>query len=395
MSDLNALAFIDASGFHVADFEDFLDYNKSAMRAIYGQDINLDADSQDGQLCAHFAQSQYDLALLCASVFNNYSPSTARGDALSREVKINGIARKGSTHSTVDILISGKEGTTIVGGQVRDTSPLARVWNLPADVVIPASGKVTVTATCEEAGAVAASIGAVSRIATPTEGWTGATNLSEARTGGNAETDSELRIRQTYSTAQPSQTIIKGILGGVLDVDGVTRAIVYENDTSATDANGLPSHSIAVIAEGGDAREIAEVIKLRKTAGTGTYGTTAVTVRDSEGVPTVINFFRPTVIHVKAKVTLTPLTGFTTETFNSIKNQISAYINSLTFGQTVRISKLYVPANLENDTSDSTYDIDSIQIAKGAGALAAANIPIGFNEVAQCEISDIEVIANA
>ncbi len=134
--------------------------------------------------------------------------------------------------------------------------------------------------------------------------------------------------------------MLKGILGGVLNVDGVTRAIVYENDTSATDDNGtddngIPSHSIAVVVEGGDAQAIGDVIKLRKTAGTGTYGTTSVTVKDSEEVPMTVNFFRPTVVHIKVKITLEPLTGFTTELYNSIKSQVVDYINSLTFGQTV------------------------------------------------------------
>jgi len=60
----------------------------------------------------------------------------------------------------------------------------------------------------------------------------------------------------------------------------------------------------------------------------------------------------------------------------------------------VRISKLYVPANLENDDSDISYDITSIQIAKNTGAFASANITIGFNEVAHCDIADVEVITN-
>lgn len=394
MPDLKKLAYVDDAGFFIADFEDFLEYNKEAMRSIYGSDINLDADTQDGQLVAHFAQSQYDLALLCAEVFNNFSPATARGDALSREVKINGIARQSSTHSSVDVVITGDAGTTITNGQVRDTSKDSHVWNLPPEVVIPTSGSITVTATCDDAGDIRAGAGTVTRIATPTEGWIRVTNNSEAAPGRDTETDAELRVRQTYSTAQPSQTVLKGILGGVLDVDGVTRAIVYENDTSATDDNGIPSHSIAVVVEGGDAQAIGDVIKLRKTAGTGTYGTTSVTVKDSEEVPMIVNFFRPTVVHIKVKITLEPLTGFTTELYNSIKSQVVDYINSLTFGQTVRISKLYVPANLENDDSDISYDITSIQIAKNSGAFASTNITIGFNEVAHCDIGDVEVVTN-
>lgn len=394
-NSLNELIYIDDSGFHLADFEDFLEYNRQAMRDIYGQDINLDADSQDGQLCAHFAQSQYDLGVLCGAVFNNYSPSTARGDALSREVKINGIARQGATHSSADLVISGAAGTTIVNGQARDTLQDSHLWNLPPEVVIPVSGSITVTAVCADEGEIRAPIGSITRIATPTEGWTGVTNETEAAAGREIETDAELRIRQTTSTAQPSQTIVKGVLGGILDLTGVTRAIVYENDTGVTDENGIPAHSISAVVEGGDAQEIGAAIKLRKTAGTGTYGTTSVTVTDSEMVPMVVRFFRPTVAHIKVKITIEPLTGFTSELFHNIQEQVAAYVNSLTFGQAVRISKLYVPANLENDDSDISYDILKIEIARDGGALQTANIPIGFNELAHCDVSDVEVIADA
>ena len=82
---LEELAYIDKAGFHIADFEDFLEYHRDAMRRIYGSDINLDADSQDCQLVAHIAQSQYDMGVLCAAVFNAYSPSSAVGESLSRQ----------------------------------------------------------------------------------------------------------------------------------------------------------------------------------------------------------------------------------------------------------------------------------------------------------------------
>ena len=110
---LEELAFIDRAGFHIADFEDFLEFNRDAMKRIYGADINLDADSQDGQLVTHIAQSQYDLAVLCAMVFNAYSPLTATGESLSRQVKINGIRRQSATNSLVDLKILGKAGTGI------------------------------------------------------------------------------------------------------------------------------------------------------------------------------------------------------------------------------------------------------------------------------------------
>lgn len=384
------LAYIDDAGFHLADFEDFLAFNQDAFRQIYGQDVNLDADTQDGQWVTHIAQTQYDIASLCAATFNRFSPSTAEGDALRRQIKINGIKANPATHSTVDVVIVGDEGTVITNGKVRDGAD--NLWSLPETVTIPASGQITVTATADDDGPIEAAAGAVSRIATPTDGWISVSNPSVAVPGKEAQSDAELRILQTNSTAQPSQSILQGIQGELLSLDGVTRLRMYENDTSETDDNGIPSHSICAVVEGGDSNEIAEVLRRRKTAGTGTFGTTAIVLTDSAMMPITINFFRPMVVPVKVKVTIDPLVGYASTYADELKQQVCDYINSLGIGSTLYLSKLYVPANLENNPNDSTYDIVSIETAEGEGEFSAQNIATEFNEVLQCDLEDIEVV---
>ena len=384
------LAYIDEAGFHLADFEDFLAFNQDAFRQIYGQDVNLDADTQDGQWVTHIAQTQYDIASLCAATFNRFSPSTAEGDALRRQIKINGIKANPGTHSTVDVVIVGDEGTVITNGKVRDGAD--NLWSLPETVTIPSSGQITVTATADDDGPIEAAAGAVSRIATPTDGWISVSNPNVAVPGKEAQSDAELRILQTNSTAQPSQSILQGIQGELLSLDGVTRLRMYENDTSETDDNGIPSHSISAVVEGGDSNAIAEVIRRRKTAGTGTYGTTSIVLTDSAMMPITIKFFRPTTVSVKVKVTIDPLVGYASTYAEELKQQVCDYINSLGIGSTLYLSKLYVPANLENNTNDSTYDIVSIETAEGEGDFSAQNITTEFNEVLQCDIEDIEVV---
>lgn len=384
------LAYIDEAGFHLADFEDFLAFNQDAFRQIYGQDVNLDADTQDGQWVTHIAQTQYDIACLCAATFNRFSPATAEGDALRRQIKINGIKANPATHSTVDVVIVGDEGTVITNGKVRDGAN--NMWSLPETVTIPASGQITVTATADDDGPIEAAAGAVSRIATPTDGWISVSNPSVAVPGKDAQSDAELRILQTNSTAQPSQSILQGIQGELLSLDGVTRLRMYENDTSETDDNGIPSHSICAVVEGGDSNEIAEVLRRRKTAGTGTFGTTSIVLTDSTMMPITIKFFRPTVVQVKVKVTIDPLVGYASTYADELKQHVCDYINSLGIGSTLYLSKLYVPANLENNTNDSTYDIVSIETAKGDGGFSAQNIATEFNEVLQCDLEDIEVV---
>ena len=91
---ISDLVYLDSTGFHYADYPTVLAYLQNEYRATYGQDVYLEADSQDGQSIAVRAQAMYDLMLVMALVYSSFSPITAIGDALSRNVKINGITRR-------------------------------------------------------------------------------------------------------------------------------------------------------------------------------------------------------------------------------------------------------------------------------------------------------------
>ncbi|MFH4118034.1 phage baseplate protein, partial [Acinetobacter baumannii] len=75
-----------------------------------------------------------------SDVYNSMSPSTADTDALSRNVKINGIRRAVATKSTVSVVLVGVAGTIINNGIVSDKNN--NRWLLPAQVVIPSEGEI-------------------------------------------------------------------------------------------------------------------------------------------------------------------------------------------------------------------------------------------------------------
>ena len=143
-----ALATIDENGLHLPDYPTVLEDVKARFRGIYGDDLYLGPDSQDGQLCAVFALALHDAYTLAGSVYNAYSPATAQGTGLSRMVKINGLRRKPSGRSTVDLRLVGQAGTVIRGGMAGDAA--GKRWLLPDEVAILQSGEITVTATAEE-----------------------------------------------------------------------------------------------------------------------------------------------------------------------------------------------------------------------------------------------------
>lgn len=381
---------IDESGILKPDYADVLAYVEAEFRTIYGQDIYIEPDSQDGQMLAIWARGIDDCNSLMVEVYNSFSPSTARGVGLSSNVKLNGLRRRQASFSTVDLLITGQVGTTISEGIAQDTDGLQ--WMLPPSVVIPIDGDITVTATARLAGAQLALPNTITIIGTPTRGWQSVTNPGAAVAGVAIETDAELRRRQSVSTALPSLTVFEGTVGLVASLSGVTRYRGYENDTSVADSDGIPAHSISLVVEGGDAQQIGQAIADKKTPGTGTYGTTEVTVVDNYGVSRQIRFYRPTLAEIQVQISVIPLPGYTAAVELSIRQAVVSFLSSLQIGEDVEWGEIFVPANLALASGSKTFKISSVQIGRDGGALGVSDINIAFNEAASATLADVTVV---
>ncbi|WP_219388744.1 baseplate J/gp47 family protein [Escherichia coli] len=391
LDTLGLSATVTAQGISAPDYQTILDTLTSYFRQIYGSDAYLEPDSKDGQMVALVALAVHDANNTAIEIYNSFSPTTAQAAALSSNVKINGITRKVATNSTADLLLTGTAGTTITNGSARDKNGI--IWNFPASVAIGVDGTVLVTATCANSGSVAAMAGTITTINTPTRGWVSVTNPAAATVGSPAETDAELRIRQSQSVALPSITPFEALDGAVSNVTGVTRHKLYENDTGSEDGNGLPPHSVAVIVDGGDVTDIAQAIRGNKGQGTSTHGTTSVTVPDKYGNPHVIKFSRSSDVPVYARIKLKVFTGYTSQIGQQIQQAISDYINSLTIGDSVLLSRIYSPANLGVVSRGNAryYDIQELTIGKSPGALSSSNIDIRYNESASCTPENIVI----
>ncbi|WP_240820721.1 baseplate J/gp47 family protein [Klebsiella michiganensis] len=395
LDTLGLSATVTAEGISAPDYQTVLDTITGYFQQIYGSDAYLEPDSKDGQMVALVALAIHDANNTAISVYRSFSPATALGDALTSNVKINGITRRSATNSTVDLLLTGTVGTTITNGSVRDSNSV--IWNLPATVVIGTDGTVVATATCASTGAVAALAGSITTINTPTRGWVSVTNPLAATVGVAAETDAQLRVRQSQSVALASLTPFDAVDGAIANVEGVTRHKLFENDTETTDANGLPAHSISAIVEGGDATEIANTIRSVKGQGVSTYGTTAVIVTDKYGNPYTIRFSRPVDVPIYVAITLKALTGYSSQVGDEIKAAVAAYINSLAIGDSVLLSRVYSPANLGVVSGGNAryYDIMELAIGKSASAVVAANVVIAYDESVSCSVDNIAITVTA
>ncbi|MCA8113925.1 baseplate J/gp47 family protein [Burkholderia cepacia] len=382
---------IDENGITAPTYADVLAFLQDQYRSIYGADTYLEPDSQDGQLLGVFAKAISDVNSVAIAIYRSFSPVTAQSDALSSNVKINGIARKVASYSSADLVLIGQAGKTITNGAAKDANGVQ--WMLPATVTIPPSGTITVTATCATIGDVSARAGTINQIATPVLGWQSVTNPADAAEGAPVESDAALRQRQTVSTALPSLTVLDGIIGAVANVPGVTRYVAYENDTSSTDANGIPSHSISLVVEGGDATAIANAIAAKKTPGAGTFGTTSIVVADIYGRPITISFFRPTGAPIGATVTIKALGGYTSQAGQQIQQAVSDYINGVQIGGGLSGSVEWGDAlTAANSVGGGvTFKLSGLTLTGPRGA-GTPDVALLFNEAASCTPANVTLV---
>jgi uncharacterized phage protein gp47/JayE len=408
-------AYVDATGIHAPSYAEILAFLKGQMQAIYGSDIVVDNSAQDLQMIGIFALAISDTNAAAVAVYRSFSPSTAQGVGLSSNVKINGLARHLPTSSIAPLIIVGTVDTVITNGLVQDTP--GNFWALPPSVTIPSpAGWVEVTATCLTPGAITAAPNDISRIYGPTitRGWQKAYNPEAAVPGEPVETDAQLRIRQSESTALPAQSVLAGIVGAVLAVPGVTHCVPYENDTNTDYTPPLPAppagvapikpHSISMVVRGtGNATTICQTILLKKTPGCFTVGTTRHVVADIYGLTHDIGYYIPVVVHIGVHITLKKKTGYSTLVADAISNTVAAYINELGSGEPVIYSKLFLPANLcdatnlpSPDAGDS-YEITAMVIGTPPSptfvGYSNVNIAIGLAQLAQCLVTDVVITA--
>lgn len=395
LDTLGLSATITAQGITAPDYQTILSTLTDYFLQIYGSDAYLAPDSKDGQMVALIALAIHDANTTAIAVYQAFSPTTALSDALTRNVKINGIVRHAAVNSTADLTLSGAVGTTILNGSAKDTQGV--IWNLPETVSIGTDGSVVVTATCDQSGAVAAGAETINLINTPTRGWVAVTNRQAANIGAAAETDAALRQRQSRSVAMASLTPFDALDGAIAGIDGVTRHKLYENDSAQVDDNGLPPHAISAIIEGGDVTQIAETLRGKKGQGVTTYGSQAVTVLDTYGNHHRIHFSRPVDVPIYVAISLRVFTGYTTAVDQQMKQAIADYINGLSIGDDVLLSRLYTPANLGVSSGGDAryYDITSLALGRSADNVAPTNVTTAYYESPVCLTENISITVAA
>jgi uncharacterized phage protein gp47/JayE len=373
---------IDNTGISAPSYSDIYQSLIASFQAIYGSSIYIAPDSQDGQWLAILAQAINDSNQAAVACFQAFSPTYAQGAGLSSLVKLNGLLRNTATNSTAVGNVVGTVGTVITNGVVQDAN--GNLWNLPASVTIPIGGSIAVTVTAQNAGNLTAPAGTISKVYNPQLGWQSFTSTADAVVGSPIELDATLRARQGVSSSLPALGIKEAIYAAIANVTGVTRSTVYENDTGATDSNGIPAHTISAVVDGGSIAAITAAIASKKPPGGQTYGSTSGVVYDQYGLPVTINYYVLAHVQIYFAVTIKALPGYVSTTGTALIAALVAFAKALAIGEGVYTSQAQAAAGLINQAIGQTYYITAFTLGVAPAPVGTANIAIAFNQIADC-----------
>lgn len=394
------------TGFKPKRFADVLESITDRVKNISDPDtgeypfVNETADGlllQFASIIAEDIATCWEQAYL-ASV--QYDPQNASGVALRGLVQINAINPSYGSYTQIPMTLGGTAGTVIPEGSRIASTDGSQIYQTVATAVIPDSGSVLVNAICTEVGPNDPAAGTIIQIQTPIFGWNFASNGAATSVGTNADTDTELHIKQSRATAATSYRQVDAIIAGIMNVPGVTFARLYVNNTLTTDARGITGKTMAPVVVGGVDTDIAEVLRLKAGSLDNFQGNlvTPITYTGPLGDTQTIDFYRPTEtpIYVSIGITVTDSVSYPEDAIDKIKKAIVDYaqydqegIAGFPPGADVLISRLYTPIN-----TVPGFKVDTLEIGTSDDALAGNDIAIAWNEIAKFDEDNITVTVN-
>ena len=181
--------------------------------------------------------------------------------------------------------------------------------------------------------------------------------------------DVRCRRKMLAALAEKGSVDLKALEAAVMGVyNGTDLPVrVYLNNTDTIDSLGIPSRSVAVVADAlGTStekrmNEMAKAIFDHLPPGIGTYGDTEVTVKDEDGGEHAIRFSKADTLLMYTLFYVTKLPGADEEVIkNTVSPRVVEYINAMPCGATIPLTRLIGVAYAANPEIAGTYVITSV-----------------------------------
>lgn len=350
---------------------------ESRFREIYGQDINLDPSTPDGQWLGVISQELANCNEVISGIVRMLNPYTSTGRWLTDRALYAGLVRKGAQYSRVDsLIVTGSKGVVLPSGMVmRDSS--GNKWVTERQYKLNDLGSAEISARSQELGIFELSTGDTLDTESLIVGIDKITVSKKSVNGNEEETDGELLIRFMKSHAINNEDDRAGIQAAVSALPDVKECVVYENFTGATDEKGVPPHSVNVVVVGGDSKDIAKTIIRKKKGGCGMMGDVYESVMVSD-LQRTARFDRAEEKKITVKVTVKRIQPGIDYQEETTKTAIAG--NKFTIGHDVYATNLYCSIPNQNGF-----------VVTGITVNNAQSVSVGYREIAVIKPEDINV----
>ncbi|RKS86920.1 putative phage protein gp47/JayE [Orbus hercynius] len=367
---------ITDKGISIDDFSTIYTRLVERFKQIYGNDVNLDSDTPDGQLLSLIAQELTHIYQAAAFAIQMLDPYQAVGQWLDQRALYAGVVRNKASYSYIDeVIITGTPQTTIpTNTTLLDGNK--NKWLITEPTTLNAQGSARVRIRSALVGDFTVKIGDTFTLSAIMLGIDRITAHSRGYGGSDEESDIALLKRFMLSHAINNYDDKSGIKAALYNLTGVTKCEVYENYTHQADDKGVPAHSINVVIVGGADEQIAKVITKKKQGGCGLFGQTTAT-SDLQGLARVVHFDRPSKKAIAVVMTLGRYQAFSDIDQDAIKANLTAL--NFAIGETVYASRIISSINLTDGFYIKSLTVNESNMAN-----------IGYREYA--EINQIEVL---
>ena len=288
------------------------------LTTIYGPNLNINPNSPDYEMVTIYAQGKIDTLQQLQKIFNSMDPDQATGTVLDERCAYNGVFREVGTYTLQQVSVTTSAALTLPGLDLNPAETAFTVqdgqgnrYALQTTYSFLTPGTQSLLFQALLLGPVTSAPNTITVPVTSLAGVTSVNNPSgPSQVGVNEETDPALRIRRAQSVALPSRGWYQGLYAALLDIEGVSNALVIENRTNASDSNGVPAHGIwcLVTLNASDVatieQEVANVIDIERTGGCNMKGSISIPVAQPAGpaVNILFDLATPQNLWVKAQV---------------------------------------------------------------------------------------------
>jgi len=398
---------LDGNGLQLKSYDVILSELENNMRSIYGEDINLESNSPDGQLLNILAQAFTDLREMLQRIYDILSLDTATGINLDRAVALIGITRRGGTRTVTPITITTSQALNLIGLDTDAANPYTiqdnagNRWNLQNTHYFSGADTAVLNFQAETIGHQLTTPNTITTPVTIVLGVSSINNPSLATViGEDEETDLELRSRAKRSIMLAAVGFVDSLYASLMNLDGMNSVRILENTTNTIDANGTSPHSIHVITAGSaTSKDIATTILQKRSGGCGMDGNISYTLTNRDGTPIDIKWSTVVPRYVFAYATVSSLDGINAPNLTLIKTNLpKTYIPAV--GETISTNQL-ISAITEIDSNafveDADFTFGQVQkfecktLISGSGTPASTSkfkIKYNGNLSAEIEFSD-------